>query len=230
MTASFRIGLMAATLIAGTLSGSSAMAQGVDGVSPRQPAAAAAAPGGLKDDFTSKKWGTGTDADSSIEYSDNALRIIVFAKDYFIWSTPNSDAYGGVHLETTVRNHGSDDTTAFGFLCHQNPTRKGDFYYLVMTPYGQYAIAKAQEGVADLFLTNNDRWATSDRIAKNASFYRLGADCGNGTLALYVDGIQIAAVKDATYREGRIGVAVWSGEKAAKNDVSFDDFVMRELR
>ena len=34
-------------------------------------------------------WGTGTDADSSIEYADGGLRMKVFTDNYFVWSTPN---------------------------------------------------------------------------------------------------------------------------------------------
>ena len=36
--------------------------------------------------------------------------------------------------------------------------------------------------------------ARKDLIEKNKSSYRVGADCGNGTLTLYVDGQQIASV------------------------------------
>jgi hypothetical protein len=183
----------------------------------------------LSDDFSSTQWGTGTDSDSSIEYANNALQMIVYTKRWFVWSTPNDQDYQNVHLEVTVINNGTDSTTAFGLMCDQQPGADGSFYYFAITPAGQYAIAKAADGQSDVFLTNNDQWATSDSIAKDASSYRIGADCGNGTLTLYVDGQQIASVSDASYTNGGIALLTWSGEEATTTNVSFDDFLMTEL-
>ena len=182
----------------------------------------------LSDDFSSTQWGTGTDADSSVEYASETLQMIVFTKNYFVWSTPDDQDYQNVHMEVTVINNDTDSTTAFGLMCHQQITDSG--YYFAITPAGEYAIAistLAQQ--IDVFLTNNDEWATSDLITKNASSYRVGADCGNGTLTLYVDGQQIASVSDSTYTSGGVAVFAWSGEDATSTNVSFDDFEMTEL-
>jgi hypothetical protein len=184
----------------------------------------------LSDDFSSKKWGTGTDSDSSVEYANEALQFIVFTKNYFVWSTPNAEDYQNVHMEVTVLNNGTDSTTGFGLMCHQQASSKSSFYYLAITPAGEYAIAKATAEQSDVFLTNNDQWAPSDLIAKDASSYRIGADCGNnGTLTLYVDGQQIDSVSDVSYTSGGVAVFTWSGEEATKTDVSFDDFLMTEI-
>ena len=184
----------------------------------------------LEDNFdgSDSNWGTGTDADSSVEYSDGGLRLKIFKENYFVWSTPDDEDYENVHIEVTVINNGTDSTTAFGILCHQQ-TITDSFYYFAVTPAGEYAIAKAALAQTDVFLTNNDQWAQSDTIAQNAASYRLGADCGNGTLALYVDGQQIASVSDASYVNGGVGVLTWSGQEAPSADVTFDDFVMTKL-
>ena len=182
----------------------------------------------LSDDFSSTQWGTGTDTNSSVEYESGALQMIVYAKNYFVWSTPNDQDYQNTHLEVTVINNGTDSTTAFGIMCNQQAAT-GNFHYVAMTPAGEYAIAKAAEGQEDVFLTNNDQWASSDLIAKDASSYRVGADCGSGTLTLYVDGQQIASVSDASYVSGGIALFTWSGEDATSTDVSFDDFLMTQL-
>jgi hypothetical protein len=181
----------------------------------------------LSDNFSSQQWGTGTDADSSVEYANEALQIIVFTKNYFVWSTPDDQDYQNVHMEVTVINNDTDSTTAFGLMCHQQITDSG--YYFAITPAGEYAIALSTVTQSDVFLTNNDEWASSDLIAKNASSYRVGADCGNGTLTLYVDGQQIASVSDSSYTSGGVAVFAWSGEEATSTNVSFDDFEMREL-
>ena len=183
----------------------------------------------LSDDFSSTAWGTGTDADSAVEYANNALQMIVYTKNYFVWSTPNDEEYQNIHMEVTAINNGTDSTTAFGIMCNQQAGADSSFYYLAMTPAGEYAIAKATTDQSDVFLTNNDQWANSELIARDAASYRVGADCGNGTLTLYVDGQQIATASDASYTTGGIAVFTWSGEEATSTNVSFDDFLMTEL-
>ncbi len=183
----------------------------------------------LSDDFSSTQWGTGTDTDSSVEYANGVLQMIVSTQNYFVWSTPNDEDYQNTHMEVTVINNGTDSTTAFGIMCNQQPGADGSFYYFAMTPAGEYAIAKAAEGQSDIFLTNNDQWGSSDLIPQNAASYTVGADCGNGTLTLYVDGQQVASVSDASYVTGGVAIFTWSGEEVNSADVSFDDFLMTEL-
>jgi hypothetical protein len=183
----------------------------------------------FSDDFSTVQWGTQSDTDSSVEYGNGTLEMIVYTENYFVWSTPNDQDYSNIHAEVTVNNNGTDATTAFGIMCNQQSGADSSFYYVAMTPAGEYAIAKATQGQSDVFLTNNDQWASSDLIAKEAASYRVGADCGNGTLTLYVDGQQIASVSDASYINGGVALFTWSGEEAVTTDVSFDDFLMTEL-
>lgn len=175
------------------------------------------------------QWGTGTDADASVEYVDETLNFQIFTKNYIVWTSPNDNDYESVHMEVTVINNGTDSTTAFGFICNQQYPIDESHYYFAVTPFGQYAIAKAALAQTDVFLTNNDTWGHSDLIAKDADSYRIGADCGNGKLTLYVDGQEVASVEDTTYTSGHIALFAWSGEEATKTNVSFDDFKMTQL-
>jgi hypothetical protein len=182
----------------------------------------------LEDDFSSTGWGTGTDSDSSVEYANGVLQMIVNTKNWFVWSTPNDEDYQSVHMEVTAINNDTDPTTAFGIMCNQQ-TVDDSFYYFAITPAGQYAIAEASLAASDVFLTNENKWEYSDFIKKNANSYRIGADCGNGTLTLYVDGQQVAAVQDDSYVSGGVALFVWSGEDATSANVSFDDFLMTKM-
>jgi hypothetical protein len=182
----------------------------------------------FSDDFSSEQWGTDTNANSSVQYTSGALQMIVHTPNYFVWSTPNNQDYQNTHMEVTAVNNSTDSTTAFGIICNQQEVTD-NFYYVAMTPAGQYAIAKAVQGQEDLFLTNNDQWANSDLISTDASSYSVGADCGNGTITLYVDGQQIASVADASYVSGGVALFTWSGEEATNTDVTFDDFLMTQL-
>ena len=184
----------------------------------------------LEDDFSarSSNWGTLTDADSSIEYEGDALHVLIYKENYVVWSTPNDTDYEKVHIEVTVNSDNTDPTTAFGILCMQQ-SEDWSFYYFVITPAGEYAIAKATTGESDVFLTNNDQWGKSDLIPTQAASYRIGADCGQGRLALYVNGQQIDSASDSTYTTGHVGLFTWSGEQVNSADVTFDDFLVTSL-
>ena len=180
----------------------------------------------LEDDFSNDgNWGTLTDTDSSVEYQDNTLHMQVFRENFVIWSTPNDEDYRNVRMEVTVNTNDTDPTTAFGFICAQQP-KDWSFYYLAATPGGEYAIIKATDGESDVFLTGDGAWADSELITRNASSYRVSGECGNGRLTLFVDGKQIASVTDSTYGTGRVGLFTWSGDKAPSANVNFDDFLL----
>lgn len=184
----------------------------------------------LEDDFSGdSNWGTLSDTDSAVEYQDNTLHMQVFRENFVIWSTPNDEDYRNVRMEVTVNTNDTDPTTAFGFICAQQP-KDWSFYYLAATPGGEYAIIKATEGESDVFLTGDGKWAASNLITHNAASYRVSGECGNGRLALFVDGKQIASVTDSTYGTGRVGLFTWSGDKAPSADVNFDDFLLTSLQ
>ncbi|HSL30634.1 MAG TPA: protein kinase [Anaerolineales bacterium] len=183
----------------------------------------------LDDDFSGdSSWGTLTDSDNAIEYDGDTFRMRVFRENWFVWSTPNEEVYQNVHMEVTAINNDDEPTTAFGLMCNQQASGSS-YYYLAMTPGGQYAIGKAITGETDVFLTNNDRWAASSLIPRNAPSYRIGADCSQGTLTLYVNGQRIASVSDSSYSSGYVGLFAWSGADATAADVTFDDFLITSL-
>jgi serine/threonine protein kinase len=185
----------------------------------------------LQDDFSQDDtiWGTLTNADSSVEYDGETLRMQIFQQqNWFLWSTPNSETYENVHIEITATNNDGESTTAFGIMCYQQEATDS-YYYLAMTPGGEYAIAIAKEGEGDIFFTNDDQWGDSSLITQNKDTYRVGADCGKGILTLYVDGQVIDSVSDSTYTSGGVGLFIWSGDNVSTADVTFDDFIVTAL-
>lgn len=182
----------------------------------------------LEDDFSGNgiTWGTGTDADSSVEYSNSALKLFVNKDLYFVWSTPSDEDYENVHIEVTAINNSTDAAGAFGIICNLQITNTS--YYFAVTGAGEYAIGK-YTFAGDTLLTNDGQWGESSQIATDADSYRIGADCGHGTLTLYVDGQPVDSVSDATYTSGDVGVFAWSGKELNGTDVSFDDFVVTKL-
>ncbi len=183
----------------------------------------------LEDNFEGdQNWGIGSDPEYSVSYWEGGLRMEVFQGNFIIWSTPSEEAYENVHIEATVTGNAENPASAFGILCHQQVITDS-YYYLVATAGGEYAIAESALAFDDVILTNNDDWATSDAIATGKDSYRVGADCGNGSLTLYVDGQQIASVADDTLTSGVVGLLVLNWDEAASADYTFDDFVVTKL-
>jgi hypothetical protein len=183
----------------------------------------------LEDDFVGNEtWGTGTDANHSLEYSNETLSFSVAKDSYYVWSKPNDKTYENVHVEVTALNNSSDEAATFGIVC--NLQLAGTGYSFAITGAGTYGIVLSTM-LGDDVLTNDGEWAASSLITPGAASYRLGADCGSdGTLALYVDGQKVDSVVDATYLSGNVGLFAWSGQETGATNVSFDDFVVTELK
>jgi hypothetical protein len=183
----------------------------------------------IEDDFSDGDiWGTGTDDEHSIKYSNGALQMSVNKDLYFVWSTPGGEDYENVHIEVTAYNHSTDPAGAFGIICDLQITNTS--YYFAIAGNGKYAIGK-YTFAGDTLLTNDGQWGDSSLIKPGADSYHLGADCSsNGTLTLYVDGQQIDSANDTAYSSGNVGLFAWSSDERNGTDVSFDDFVVTKLK
>lgn len=186
----------------------------------------------LRDSFTQKNWEMGTYADHTIQYYQGTLQFIISTKNLYELSSPKISfdtkySYENVHIEVTAIANGTDPQTAFGIMCNKQSVYSSSYYFGI-TPEGKYAIAKFKRGENDVILTNNGNWATSDLIVQNADSYRIGADCYNGNLTLYVDGKQIDSVYDASYTKGGFALFVMSGSDTTNTIVGFDDFLMKK--
>jgi hypothetical protein len=179
-----------------------------------------------KDDFSnsSSGWGTGTDADSSVEYNNDGLEIKVFTPYYVTWSTQSLESYENTHLEVNVQNSSTDQEAFFGFICNEQGTTNA-FYYVGVSPDGYYAFNKSKVVGDDEVLKDG----TSDIISASAQSMRLGLDCKNGSMALYVNGELIDSVSDSTYTSGTFGLFGASDDEQNGTSVLFDDFATSKI-
>jgi hypothetical protein len=179
-----------------------------------------------KDNFSSSSsgWGTGTDEYSSVEYSGGGLQMKVFEPFYITWSKPNSESYENVHLEVDVKNQSSDPEAFFGFICNEQGLTKS-FYYAGVSPDGYYAFIKASLALDDVILKKG----TSTVVENSASSMRLGMDCSNGSMTLYVNGQAIDSVSDSTYTSGAVGLFAATESLQNGANVIFDNFAMKKL-
>jgi hypothetical protein len=178
------------------------------------------------DDFSSSSsgWGTGTDAQSSVEYTNGGLQMIVYSPFYVTWSTPDTTVYENIHMEVNVKNDSTDPEALFGFVCNEQGSTNA-FYYVGVSPDGYYAFIKSSVAVEDVFLKEGN----STVISGSASSMRLGLDCNNGSMTLYVNGQQIDSVSDSSYTNGVIGLFAASDDQDSGANVTFDDFSSSQI-
>jgi hypothetical protein len=182
----------------------------------------------FKDDFSSEGggWGTGDTDNSSVKIKGGELVINVHRDRFLVWSPAGQKDLENVHIEATAKNVGGGSSTGFGLICNISVTDQ--FYYFLVTSNGEYAIAKTAVAKDDVYLTNNDRLANSSDIPVDAPSYRIGADCGNGALTLYVNGKKIDSVEDSAYSKGDIGLMAMTS-KDSTAEVHFDDVIVTSL-
>jgi hypothetical protein len=186
----------------------------------------------LNDDFRGpdSRWGTGTDSDSAVEYVDDALKFDIFSTNLIVYSGPNDTDYSNVHIEVTAVNSSADPDAGFGILCNQQ-FMDDEFYYVYITSRGDYGIVKS------MFVEDNIILASgfSELIPQNAPSYQIGVDCrSDGTITLYVNGQLIDSITDSAtdslYSSGHVGLLAFTIDIASGATVSFDDFIITELK
>lgn len=179
-----------------------------------------------KDDFSSSSsgWGTGTDSQSSVEYVNGGLQMIVYQPFFVTWSTPSIKSYENVHIEASVKNASPDSKAFFGIICNEQGKTQS-FYYVGVSPDGYYAFLKSAVAQKDVSLKEGK----SDAIAATAQSMRIGLDCGGGSLTLYVNGQKIDSATDTTYPSGGVGLFAATDSQNSGANVTFDDFAMTKL-
>jgi hypothetical protein len=175
-----------------------------------------------KDSFSQDDsgWCVDSDTTSSSGYESDEYFFRVQEPNWFVWCTPDQK-FEAIHVEAVAKNTSATDDTVFGVLCHYQNT--DSFYYLGITSGGLYTIR--------LYINKEEQTLaedSSDAITTGADSYKVGADCGNGSFVLYVDGQQVATAADATFASGDSGLFVWSGDNVP-TEIRYDDFVVTDL-
>lgn len=162
----------------------------------------------FEDDFSDpgSGWEISTDPAVNLGYAEDEYSFNVLETGWFTWSNPKKATYSNIHLEAQAKDAARTSDILFGVICNFQDNQH--FYYLGIDTNGNYAIGK-NDGENDSYLTGDGKLAISDKLARGSGWYRIEADCtGDGALTLYVDGILIDSVNDASYADGNIGMFV----------------------
>jgi hypothetical protein len=139
----------------------------------------------------------------------------------YIWSLSGT-RHNDVAISAVVLQTKGSRGNGFGVMCRAN--EQGDGYYFVVSSAGQFAILKAQTGVADpLRLVD---WQSSPAIFQGDKSNAIEAICAGDYLAFSANGTFLADVRDSEFSSGELGVVLGAVEETLW--VSFDDITVRE--
>jgi LysM repeat protein len=158
-------------------------------------------------------WYTEINPDFRIEYVDQRYRILNrFAHSHV--NSVRSFNMPDVHSEVDANLVGGPDSGYYGVVCRWQDIN--NFYAAVISGDGTTGIVRIQDGIATFL---NEGTADFDPDGWN----RVGANCFENTLTLFVNGESVLQATDNTFTDGFIGVMVGT-RSAANADVHFDNF------
>ncbi|MGC9357571.1 MAG: hypothetical protein ACP5GX_06890 [Anaerolineae bacterium] len=171
------------------------------------------------DDFSdpASGWGAASTETYVRGYDSGQYLIRLDAPHWYVWATAGR-RYDDVSVEAVVHSEGTTDNH-FGLLCRASGE---GFYYFAISADGYYAIYRRTAEGQFLPLTG-PAMLRSSLINTGGTSNRLLAVCEETTLALYVNGEQVAQVMDDTLASGDIGMAAGIVARGDSTLVWFDD-------
>jgi len=175
------------------------------------------------DDFSdpASGWGVASHEAYVRGYQQGRYLMQIDASRWFVWATAGR-VYEDAAVEVIVRSEGSVDNH-YGVVCRY---QEEQFYYFSVSADGYYAIFKHTESGVLEPLTG-PAMLRSPLVHTDGAENLLLAVCEGARLTLYVNGEQVAQVKDATLTRGDVGLAAGSVDQGG-TIVWFDNFDVRK--
>lgn len=178
----------------------------------------------FQDDFSSPAsgWRRVTQAAGASDYMDGVYRILVNEANVDIWSRPGLK-FGDVRIEVDAFKVGGDRDNRFGLICRA--VDDDSFYTFIISSDGFYGIGLIDGAAYQLI--GMDALQPTDAIKLGSAMNHIRADCVGDTLTLFVNGAQVAQVKDSTFSGGDVGLIAGSYTTPG-TDIRFDNFIVYE--
>lgn len=155
-----------------------------------------------------------------MDYDSGGYRFLIRESKVNYWSTPGEN-FKDVRVEADVTKLNGPDENRAGLMCrYQN----GDHYFFIISTDGFYAIGKFIGG--QTILLGQESMVPSDSILADGVNH-LRADCIGDSLTFYVNFVQVAAVRDADFPMGDVGLLAGSFNEPGV-DVLFQNFVVMQ--
>lgn len=172
------------------------------------------------DDFSdpSSGWWDYEGDEGLMRYSSGSFNIQVEKPNWYLINTPGyyiEDA----NIEVEAYKSGGPDDNLIGLICRYQDSF--NFYFFVIGSSGYYGIGKVLDG--EPVLISNQENAFSSAINQGRTSNKLGADCIENKLTLYVNNTKIIEIVDDEFGAGDVGLFVGTFEIYGVN-ILFDNF------
>jgi hypothetical protein len=179
----------------------------------------------FQDDFSNKDgdWDVLSDEFGTTAYGDgNYVISVTDTMSYLIADPEAKGDFSDVRIDVDVVAGGGTVYDA-GIVCrHQDDD---NFYYLLISSDGYYAIAKFKDGESSLIGMEEMSEDTDGAINTDGPENHIRAECIGSKLALYANGEKLFETTDTDFTGGTVGLIAGSYDDAPVT-VTFDNFVV----
>jgi LysM repeat protein len=167
----------------------------------------------VSEDFSVRDIWFTADRDSfTIEYLNERYRIANHFENSFV-SSIRTFNFSDVHSEVDAFQAAGPDSAYYGVVCRWQDVN--NYFAAVISGDGTTGIVRVRSGVVT-FLNQGEAEIDPER------FNRVGANCEDSTLTLYLNGEPILQARDEAFPSGLIGLMVGTRGQAGA-DVHFDN-------
>ena len=174
------------------------------------------------DDFSgaSGNWPEASDVNGSLGIANEAYQIEVLTTHYEVMATPGH-TFRDVQVEVDAARLSGPVQNLFGLACRA--VDLNNFYFLVISSDGYYALGKIRSGIT--YLLGQEMMSPSAAIIQGNGTNHMRLECIGETLRGYVNDQPIAIHKDADFSSGKAGLVAGTLD-APGVIVTFDNFVI----
>ncbi len=177
-------------------------------------------PSSMSDDFSTKKWGTGSSQFGDLWYADDEYHMRSKDKSYLVMYGPSNDySTENATVRVTVRNvDGVSPTTGYGLIVHCAKKNEKLEYYTFVIYTGEkphYKVAMYKDGNETALVP----WTESSIIRTGTNTNQLEVRIKGSELSFYVNSQRVTSVTDnAGFKRGLAGFYT-----SDAHEVAFDD-------
>lgn len=175
----------------------------------------------FQDDFSSRAsgWDHTKYAEGVMDYDAGGYRMMVNALQANFWATPQKD-FSDVRIEVDAGKLAGPDENRIGLICRFNDE---SYYFFVVSSDGYYGLGIFAKSQATLLGQTEMQY--TDKVKTGAAVNHLRADCNGDKLTFYVNGFQLAEVRDSSLTHGDVGLLTGTFDQPGV-DIIYDNFVV----
>ena len=163
---------------------------------------------------------------AELEATGGAYVFSAYSPNTFFWVTSGQEFGAAVYQVETTAVSGPLDN-AFGMLLMSDNVRD-NFYRFEISSDGYMRIYRCDDGCSEAEPLVSDGWVATDAIEQGLNQVNvLRVDAEDGQLIFYINGIEVAKVRDNNYTSGDIGLFV-NTQDEGDVVIHFDNFYVVE--